>query len=151
MAEMGNQMGESWVWDLEFRRDFFHCELDQYQSFLHLLQTTVSTGGVDALFWRGDAMGVYSVKGLCNVLEEKWFCEAGWVVPRLLSKFLPTKVTTFMWQLQRNRVATKDNLMEKGISLPDNGICGLCMLSVESSSHLFLHCSEVWALWCKVL
>ncbi|XP_057418386.1 uncharacterized protein LOC130712574 [Lotus japonicus] len=88
-------------------------------------------------------MGIYSVKGLCSALEEKWLTEAGWVVSRQLRKMVPAKVSTFMWQLQLDRIATKAGLLSRGFSLPDEGVCSLCVADLETSSHLFLHCKEL--------
>lgn len=151
VAEVGSRLGGKWEWKLEFRRRFFDWEVEQYQSFLNLINSFVSSGTYDLLFWKGDAMGMFSVKGLCCALEDKWFQEAGWVVSRPIRKMVPAKVTTFMWQLQKNRVATKANLLDRGISLPDSGCCSLCFTNIETASHLFLHCNSVWAAWCAIL
>lgn len=132
-------------------RSFFDWEVEQHNNFQHFIQFVVSNDEPDVLFWKGDAMGMFSVKGLCYVLENKGFDEAGWMVPQHIRKMVPAKVTTFMWQLQKNRVATKENLMARGISLPDAGSCGLCGQELESAAHLFMHCKMVWPSWCAIM
>ncbi|XP_057452986.1 uncharacterized protein LOC130744842 [Lotus japonicus] len=64
---------------------------------------------------------------------------------------VPAKVSTFLWQLQLDRVATKAGLLSRGFSLPDEGVCGLCVAELESSSHLFLYCKVIWQMWCEVI
>ncbi|XP_057443929.1 uncharacterized protein LOC130736097 [Lotus japonicus] len=151
VSEMGHRIGGKWEWNFEFRRGFFYWELDQYHEFQCLIQFVLSKEEPDIIFWKGDTMGMFSVKGLCCALEDKWYCEAGWVVSKVIRKLVPAKVTTFMWQLQQSRVATKANLLEKQIILPDGGVCGLCVDGIETTYHLFLHCKEVWATWCSVV
>ncbi|XP_057428588.1 uncharacterized protein LOC130722016 [Lotus japonicus] len=151
VAEVGNRVGGRWEWMLEFRRGFFQWELEHYNMLQQLIHSVVPVGTSDNLFWKGDSMGIYTVKGLCCMLEDKWFCEAGWVVPRMVRKLVPTKVCTFMWQLQKNRVATKANLMRRGIVLPDDGCCVLCFAEMETTEHLFLHCNLIWPSWVSIL
>lgn len=100
------------------------------------------------LFWKGDHVGVFSVKGLCMVLEESWFNQARWVVPKEVRKLVLVKVSQFVWQLQRNRVATKEALMARGIVIPGGGVCCFCLVCVESSSHCF--CIVIMSGWCGV-
>lgn len=151
ISEVGVHAHGKWEWHLEFRRGFFDWELEQYQSFRQVIDMVRSGDGSDFLFWKGDAMGLFTVKGYCCVLEDKLFRVASWTVPKQLKKMLPSKFALFMWQLQRDRVATKAALMARGIVLPDGGLCSLCVEMVETAEHLFLHCHQVWVVWCSFL
>lgn len=64
---------------------------------------------------------------------------------------MPPKVYLLFWQVCNNKVASKENLMKRGIVLEDNGLCSLCGQFVESNTHLFLHYSAVWPLWNAIL
>lgn len=59
---------------------------------------------------------------------------------------LPPKVSLFLGQAIDNKIAVKDNLLRRGVSLEDVGLCSLCCTSLETSSHLFLSCTISWRL-----
>lgn len=50
-----------------------------------------------------------------------------------------------------DRIASKANLMRRGMVLADGGLCSCCRAFLETTHHLFLHCSGTWVLWNKVL
>jgi len=61
---------------------------------------------------------------------------------------VPGKVNIHAWRLFRNRLATRDNLLKRGLTL-DSVDCPSCMSFPEDSDHLFTRCStarEVGAL-----
>lgn len=86
------------------------------------------------MFWKGDASGLFSVKAFCARVEDKWFQEIGWPVPRRLRVVLPAKVALFLWQVQQNKVGSKANLMSRGIDLADEGTCSLGALMFDFAS-----------------
>lgn len=50
----------------------------------------------------------------------------------------PDKATLLLWKLWWNRIPTLDNLLRRGLILPN--WCCLCMDNVESVDHSFLQC-----------
>jgi len=66
-------------------------------------------------------------------------------------KFIPSKVSLFVWRLLRNRLLTKDNLLRRSI-IQYNDImwvadCG----TSETATHLFLGCRISTSVWYHVL
>ncbi|XP_057452848.1 uncharacterized protein LOC130744704 [Lotus japonicus] len=96
-------------------------------------------------------MGLYSVKSMCAVVEARWFTEDGWSVPQILRPILPSKIALFLWQVQKNRIASKENLAQRGVVLENGAPCIFCLSTTESVAHLFLHCPRIWMLWIAVL
>ena len=43
-----------------------------------------------------------------------------------------------MWFLAQNKLATIDNIKNKGMVIPNR--CTLCYIEEESSNHIFTHC-----------
>ena len=67
----------------------------------------------------------------------------------LWRKDVPLKVVLFAWRLFCDRLPTKDNLYSRGVIAVDDRLCVGGCGSLESSTHLFLHCnifSDVWHL-----
>ncbi|XP_057426328.1 uncharacterized protein LOC130719736 [Lotus japonicus] len=152
VADMGLFVQGKWIWDVPFRRQFFNWEVEIFQSFNSVINSCFpSVDSPDILFWRFDNSGSFSVKSLCLWAEKKTFGDDVRPIPTQIRRSLPPKVGLLFWQVNLNKVATKDNLLKRGISLPDNGLCSLCQTTLESGTHLFLHCPKTWILWCFVL
>lgn len=53
----------------------------------------------------------------------------------------PSKILYFGWRFLHKRVATKDHFFKRGILKEHNDLlCVMCMMEVESLSHLFGDC-----------
>jgi len=65
-------------------------------------------------------------------------------------KHVPTKVSLLGWHLMRNRLPTKDNLVQRGILISTDDMCVAGCNVSETASHLFLHCNIFGALWSNV-
>ena len=66
------------------------------------------------------------------------------------SKHIPSKLSLLGWRLLRNRLPTKDNLVQRGILIPTDGVCVAGCNVLETATHLFLHCNIFGALWSNV-
>ncbi|GJR72736.1 RNA-directed DNA polymerase, eukaryota [Tanacetum coccineum] len=54
-------------------------------------------------------------------------------------KCIPNKVNAFAWKVRNDRLATKSNLIHRGIPL-DSPMCPVCNLSNEDVSHILFCC-----------
>lgn len=152
IAEVGSFRGGKWSWSLSFRRDFFAWEEELYKQFCLLINSIIPAHReVDLLVWCLNQNGNFAVKELCYWLEGQLFNTHGWQVPKAIAKLLPPKVSLFLWQALRNKIATRENLQAKGIVLNGSSSCPICNEVSESSSHLLLHCPSIWRLWCSIL
>lgn len=60
---------------------------------------------------------------------------------KLWLKEIPTKISAFAWKTVRERLATKDNLLKRGIcDGVGNGVCSMCLGPTESSNHVLFSC-----------
>jgi hypothetical protein len=69
------------------------------------------------------------------------------VASTLWNKHVPLKVVLFAWHLFRDRLPTKDNLLRRGVIPFDSRLCIAGCNSVETSTHLFLHCATFGSVW----
>jgi len=53
----------------------------------------------------------------------------------------------FVWRLFRDRLPTKDNLLRRGVITLDSQLCITDCNSIETTNHLFLHCSTFGSVW----
>ncbi|KAJ9562377.1 hypothetical protein OSB04_007537 [Centaurea solstitialis] len=56
------------------------------------------------------------------------------------SKWIPSKVNIFLWRVLNKRLATRDNLQKRGVTIT-KGLCPLCMSTAENVDHVMVSCS----------
>ncbi|XP_057418209.1 uncharacterized protein LOC130712390 [Lotus japonicus] len=100
----------------------------------------------DRLIWTGDVSGLFSVKGVLNLAESKVYAIPTWSIPTRVRKIAPAKVIQFFWQLIKNRIATRANLMVRRVQIENAGRCVFCGLEPETTSHLMPFCPMSWKL-----
>lgn len=115
---------------------------------LHLsYQSEVTlTNQRDELYWRWTAYGVYSASSFYRVLRQggtvRWHFMIAWQCKA------PTTVKIFSNLMLREKVLTRENLIERGIQC--DARCAMCNSGeLESAMHLFFKCryaKEVWTL-----
>ncbi|GJT62657.1 RNA-directed DNA polymerase, eukaryota, reverse transcriptase zinc-binding domain protein [Tanacetum coccineum] len=121
-------------------------EKDQWVALLSLLETHVSSNQRDRWIWTGDGDGIYSVKCGRKLIDKGTLCLDTHATRWL--KEMPTKVNIFLWRMLLNKLPTRMNLMNRGITMQSNQ-CGICDTWDETVNHLMLHCDldrDVWAL-----
>ena len=69
----------------------------------------------------------------------------------LWQKNVPLKVVVFAWRLFRNRLPTRDNLLQRNVLNSDSCLCITRFGSPETINHLFLHCSYFSTVWNCIL
>ena len=57
----------------------------------------------------------------------------------------------FLWLLVQDKVTTRDFLFQYDYLTLQESRCIFCNKSMESSSHLFIHCHFTWNIWMKLL
>lgn len=61
------------------------------------------------------------------------------------SKDIPPSKSFLAWRLMHDKMATDENLMVRGCSIPS--MCSLCKQGTENSFHLFFQCTFAINLW----
>lgn len=153
ISEVGHNQGRKWNWQLEFRRECFGWEKDEEGRFYATVNSYLPSAGRDVILWIGDHKGLFSVKAICEAMELRLLSPlpGAWNIPKRLRKIIPPKLSLFLWQAVYNKIAVKSNLVERGMTLENEGRCSLCGLVVESVTHLLLACEKTYPLWYGVL
>jgi len=135
------------LWDgdqlkVTFRRCFDHRLLIQWYEILQIAQTIHFSGEEDALIWKFDAKGTYSVSSFYAVVNFKGtlpvYVHALWKVKT------PPKIHFFLWLIAHNKILTRDNLVKR--QHVDDLTCVFCS-EPESCDHLFFDCCVAQVVW----
>jgi hypothetical protein len=129
-----------------------------------ILNMPLREGAVDFLAWHYDLRGIHSVRNAYKLQMELQMNASGrdyggstdqpeflggrgkikwWRIWKLAC---PNKVKHFWWRCAHNSLATRDNLIRRGVQIEDPK-CLFCNHSYEDGCHLFVRCREVKPLW----
>ncbi|GAU22937.1 hypothetical protein TSUD_326630 [Trifolium subterraneum] len=104
----------------------------------------------DSWIWRHDIGVGYSVRGACSLLTTRDVVTTVGASDLIWHKHVPLKVSVLAWRLLRNRLPTKDNLVERHIIPLDDRFCVNGCGQPETANHLFLLCLVFAPLWTMV-
>ena len=131
------------IWDGEqlrvtFRRCFDHRLMIQWYEILQIAQSIHLSGEEDAIIWKYESKGVYSVSSLYAIINFRGvlpvYVQAVWKVK------VPPKTHFFLWLLCHNKLLTRDNLVKR--QHLDDLTCAF-FLNLKLASTSFL---SVWLL-----
>ncbi|XP_024630075.1 uncharacterized protein [Medicago truncatula] len=97
----------------------------------------------DSLVWTHSADGQLTSKHAVSFLRS-----AAHLLPwadRIWNNYIPPFHSFSFWRLMHGKMPTDENLRTKGCVIVS--VCCFCFNSIETSHHLFLHCSFASALW----
>ncbi|GJS72132.1 RNA-directed DNA polymerase, eukaryota [Tanacetum coccineum] len=124
--------------DQTFRRNFRGgVELHQYMQLQDLIGAFIFSNSTDRWVWDLNGSGNFIVKDVRSMIDDfmlpKESDATRWI------KCIPNKVNVFAWKVLNDRLATKSNLIHRGIPL-DSPMCPVCNLSNEDVSHILFCC-----------
>jgi hypothetical protein len=158
VAEAGSWVNNSWVWSLTWRRTFFVWEEELYKEFLTLLQGASLSAVGDKWVWKEDAGGVFTVKSCYNLLSISaasalvLSSEQQFVFRGIWKSAAPLKAIAFSWQALTGKIATRSNLLRRGVGFGGEATgCSFCGAVSETPIHLLLHCNLTAAVWYRVV
>ena len=111
------------------------------------LQEFIFSEVPDRVVWELDESGFFSVSSMRSCLDSFLLGSSG--VPTRWNSLVPRKLNILLWRIFRDRIPTRLNLRDKDIDL-DSLLCPVCMLTGESTEHLFSSCSDLCPLWHRI-
>jgi hypothetical protein len=137
----------SQVWDvvdlkLTFRRAVSHSNMLLWDELLQVANSLTLSHEKDALIWKYNSNGQYSVQTLYAIVNCRVF--SPFMLLLFGSWMCPPRVHIFLWLLANNRLLTRDNLCKrKEIS---DKTCLFCT-EPESITHMFFECCVANLIW----
>jgi len=138
--------GMAWVW----RRRLLAWEEDSVRECSLLLHNVVLQVNVsDNWRWLLDPVRGYIVWAAYRFITSSEQVDRS-LVDDVWHRYIPAKVSLFVWRLLRNRLPTRDNLSRRRIIQGNDAICVYGCGGLESVTHLFLECGIPNNVWLQV-
>ncbi|GJX30963.1 RNA-directed DNA polymerase, eukaryota, reverse transcriptase zinc-binding domain protein [Tanacetum coccineum] len=115
----------------------------------HMGNISLSPFDIDKWVWMGDPSGLFKVSSLSKSLQNLSLNGFGLGVRHVWNSWIPRKVNVCVWRAALNRLATRDNLIRRGIVIASER-CPLCGVVDEDVHHILISCSRVLPVWRKV-
>ena len=112
---------------------------------LHIAESVHLGEEDDAIIWKWEAKGTYSVSSLYSVINFRGVIPVN--IPVVWKLSVPPRLHVFMWLLCNNKLLTRDNLSKR--QHIDDVTCVFCS-DCESFHHLFYDCIVARNLWQKI-
>jgi len=142
----GGWNADGWEWNFSWRRDWFEWEKTLVEEFLSIIsQVSLQPDKEDSRTWNDPPSYTFSVKSAYNKLANQGFGGVS-VFGYLWNLKVTPSAMFYVWRVFLNRIATKQNLHKRGVSLGDT-LCALCGSEEETIAHILLSCkvsSKVW-------
>ncbi|CAN1767208.1 hypothetical protein LINPERHAP1_LOCUS10182 [Linum perenne] len=98
------------------------------------------------MLWQLEPSGCFTVRSLAQELIRRMFGGCfNFPSDLIWNNQVPTKVAGFLWQVAHGNISTIDNLMRRGLQIPNR--CAMCENDNESIHHLFWSCSFASQVW----
>jgi len=121
-----------------WRRRLLAWEEEGVRECSALLHNTILQDNVNDVWrWSLDPIHAYSVREAYHFLTTYGEPENGNLVDNIWHKYIPSKVSLFLWRLLRDRLPTKDNLVQRRVLHQDDVACVAGCGSAETAQHLF--------------
>lgn len=154
ISEMGSWVCNSWEWNFTWSRNLSARNLDLIDMLLTCIgNCKPSYAGRDVWRWNPAPNGVYSTSVSYDFFRQRKEVmhplsdQEVRVYKKLWHSCSPRKTISSAWRLVKNRLPTLDNLLHRGVAVPEL-ICKLCQVDDECATHLFFTCnvsSQIWS------
>ena len=150
---MGQWEGNTWFWNLRWRRFLYDWELDDVRSLQLICEHNGPKQGTEnSVLWNRSQITSYPTK----CIHESFNNSLGAQIPKSLvsivwQRFIPPRARLTVWMAFKEKLKTGDLLVEKGIIGPQYARCPFCCSELESNSHILFTCRFAWSTWMEIL
>ena len=150
VADKGRWVDSEWVWEWDWVREPRGRVIREFDELINLLQNVVVDNECrDRWKWTIHEDGVFTVKDLTKMVEERTLRIEIGGQETLWSKLVPKKVNIFVWRALKGRIPVREELDKRGIDL-DTTLCPCCDSVVESCVHSLVLCNFAMSVWEKI-
>ncbi|XP_057419023.1 uncharacterized protein LOC130713255 [Lotus japonicus] len=145
---MGSWDGNSWSWNLLWRRPLREREGRMLLNLMtRLNQVTLRQGIDDKLLWLNNYEEGYRVSSAYAHIKGFWNSEPESIFKQIWRLIVPANIKSFMWKVSWDRLQTKINLAKRGVAIDEDGLKWLAydlVLPEDCRTHFLQHSQNRW-------
>ncbi|XP_071712490.1 uncharacterized protein [Rutidosis leptorrhynchoides] len=138
-----NGLKGNWCWRNNIRGRS-HDDLSNLNDLL--TSSSNLTTEEDGWLWMLKSNGIFQMNVLSSLIDNIMLAVSGPVTANTWLPCLPNNVNVFIWRLAQHGIATRNNLVHRGMNLPST-LCPFCDAASEEVNHLFTSCRFINPLW----
>lgn len=112
-------------------------EAEQLSQCLNVISSVVLSNSHDRFVWDLNGEGEFRVKDIRKLLDDVFLPKDE--VPTRWVKVIPIKINVFAWKVSLDRLPTRENLAQRGVSVPSLS-CPNCNNGQEHLGHILFSC-----------
>ena len=153
ISQMGEWIGNSWAWRLQWRRELYAWEQEEVHAFqLIIEQNGPKILSKDGVSWKQSQVLSYPTKDITTELSRSLVPSLPKSIALIAWKSLiPPRAKLIVWLANKEKLKIGKLLVDKGIISPPEASCPFCNTRLESTSHLLFTCRFSWNSWMEVL
>lgn len=142
------------MWNFRWSREITNRNASSFNNILEILNRfEPRTGATDQWRWKHEENGVYAMNKAYKLLRSRHAMnleeEMNKAVYKCIRKsWAIAKVIPTAWKLLKGRIATKENLVRRGVTFNnEERMYPLCKEDEETTAHLFFNCKFANSIW----
>ncbi|XP_057425789.1 uncharacterized protein LOC130719168 [Lotus japonicus] len=138
-------------WEFRWRRALSDRERGMVEELRRIGGNIQLMAGVlDTWTWYPETEGRYSVQSAYKLIKAPMIENNDPIFSLLWGLGAPSNTCVFIWRMMLDRLATKANLLRRGVISDESAAnCVLCLQNTETAYHLFTRCPIAVNLWAK--
>ncbi|GJX67817.1 reverse transcriptase domain, reverse transcriptase zinc-binding domain protein [Tanacetum coccineum] len=150
VRDKGTWENGMWFWKWDWGRNIRGRVCNKLDDLVCVLQNVVvSKNCKDRWKWTLFDGGVFKVKDLTCLIEDKILHVESGGQETLWNKLVQKKVNIFVWEVLKGRLPVREELNKRGIEL-DSVLCQSYNNVVESCTHCLVTCELAMSMWDKI-
>lgn len=148
--DKGSWVNDVWCWEWDWVRSIRGRVNREFDELLGVMQNVVVNSNCrDKWRWSLGEEGVFMVKELARLVEEKILHVESGEQETLWNKLEPRKVNIFVWRALKGRIPVQVEPDRRVIDL-DSVLCPSCNNIVETCTHSLVTCDLAMSVWEKI-
>ncbi|GJX92578.1 RNA-directed DNA polymerase, eukaryota, reverse transcriptase zinc-binding domain protein [Tanacetum coccineum] len=149
IPDKGSWVNGGWRWEWDWVRSIRGRVSKEFEELLSVMQNIVVHSNCrDKWFWSLDEDGVFTVKMLARLVDERILHVKSGGRETIWNYLVPKKVNIFIWRALKGRLPVREELDRRGIDL-DSVLCPCCNNIVETCAHSLVTC-DLTSVWDKI-
>lgn len=150
ISEMGEWVDSEWRWSFHWRRNLYSWEVEDLRTLkVVILSQQPRLNKEEEVMLKDNTVVGFTVRSFTEEAEAHWYQR---MLNQNVTEFIwqrraPPRAELVVWFLALEKLKTGDYLLGLNLIEPEMALCPICLVFVETNSHLIFSCRFSWQIW----